>query len=83
MSKICLIGDNHFGCHNNSDVYLESQLNFYNNQFIPYLKQNNIKDIFNIILIHLYIGAKLARLYLKMSKEEYCFRYSLFHSLCA
>lgn len=44
--KICLIGDLHFGVRKNSEIFLDSQVRFIKDQFVPYLKENNIKDIF-------------------------------------
>lgn len=45
MAKICLIADTHFGTRKNSDIVLESQLRFFNNQMFPYLRENEIKNI--------------------------------------
>jgi len=44
--KIALVTDTHFGVYKSSPEFLESQLRFFRNQFIPYLKEN---DIFSII----------------------------------
>lgn len=43
---IALISDIHFGVRKNSDIFLESHLRFIENQFVPYLKENNINEIF-------------------------------------
>lgn len=43
--KMALCTDLHFGHRKGNDVFLESQMRFFYNQFIPYLKKNNIKDI--------------------------------------
>lgn len=44
--KVCLCGDFHFGVRKNSEIFLTSQLRFIEEQFIPYLKENDINDIF-------------------------------------
>lgn len=46
--KTILITDTHFGCHNNSITWCRSQLNFFRNQLIPYIKEN-----YPVRLIHL------------------------------
>jgi DNA repair exonuclease SbcCD nuclease subunit len=46
MSEICLITDLHFGCRNNSEIFLESQLKFFTEQLVPELKERNIKKIY-------------------------------------
>lgn len=43
--KIALLSDTHFGVHKNSEIFLKSQFSFIVDQFIPYLRSNNIKDI--------------------------------------
>lgn len=43
--KICLLADPHFGVHKSSEVFSKSQLSYFDNEFIPYLKENNIKHI--------------------------------------
>ena len=45
MAKIGICGDIHLGIRKNSDVMLESQLRFFNNQMFPYLKEHDIKNI--------------------------------------
>jgi DNA repair exonuclease SbcCD nuclease subunit len=45
MSKIAICGDWHFGASKNSDIVLESQKRFFNNQFYSYLKDNNINEV--------------------------------------
>lgn len=45
MSKIILVSDTHFGVRKNSEVFLESQIKFIDEQFIPYLIENNIKCV--------------------------------------
>lgn len=44
--KISLISDSHIGIKKNSEVFLKSQINFLIDQFVPYLKNNDIKHIF-------------------------------------
>jgi DNA repair exonuclease SbcCD nuclease subunit len=46
MNKIAILTDLHFGIRKNSDIYTESQIRFIKKQFIPYLKEHNIKKIF-------------------------------------
>ena len=46
--KIALLNDTHFGCRNDNPAFIEFQNKFYNEQFFPYLQQNNIK-----CLVHL------------------------------
>lgn len=46
MNKVAIITDLHFGIKKANDLFLESQLSFYRNQFEPYLKKNGIKEIF-------------------------------------
>lgn len=48
MSKIALVTDTHFGVKNGNDIFLESQLNFFRQQFIPYLKKNEIDTIIHL-----------------------------------
>lgn len=43
--KICLITDTHFGIHKSSKTFLKSQMKFFNKEFIPYLKKNDINTI--------------------------------------
>lgn len=45
MNKIALITDLHFGHKKGNDVFLDSQMRFFREQFIPYLKENNISNI--------------------------------------
>ena len=44
--KIALISDTHFGVHKGSPVFLKSQIAFFKNQFVPYLKDHGIETIF-------------------------------------
>jgi DNA repair exonuclease SbcCD nuclease subunit len=43
--KIAFLGDAHWGCRNNSDFFQRKQIDFYENQFFPYLVENNIKHV--------------------------------------
>lgn len=45
MKKVAIFTDPHFGIYKNSNIFLESQKKFFINQFIPYLKENNIKNV--------------------------------------
>lgn len=44
--KVALIADCHFGIKKSDIPFMESQLRFYKEQFVPELKHANIKDIF-------------------------------------
>jgi DNA repair exonuclease SbcCD nuclease subunit len=44
--KLALLSDIHMGVRKNSEIFLQSQIDFLKNQFVPYLKENNIKNIF-------------------------------------
>lgn len=44
--KICLITDLHFGVHKSSNVFLTSQLKYFDEEFIPYMENNNIDNVF-------------------------------------
>lgn len=46
--KIAIINDTHFGARNDSHLFLEHFLSFFENQFFPYLKENDIKTIFHL-----------------------------------
>lgn len=46
-----LITDTHFGTHNNSLTWLKSQLSFFNNQFIPHIKELKEKG-YSVRLVH-------------------------------
>jgi len=45
-NRVCLISDSHFGIKKGSDVFIESQLRFFKEQFVPYLKEQGISTIF-------------------------------------
>jgi DNA repair exonuclease SbcCD nuclease subunit len=44
--KIALISDLHFGTNKNNDIFLNSQINYFKNEFVPSLIDNNIDTIF-------------------------------------
>ena len=44
--KVALISDTHFGVHRGNEIYLESQVRFLRDQFVPYLKEHEIHTIF-------------------------------------
>ena len=46
--KIALINDTHFGARNDSPIFLEHFLNYFETQFFPYLKQHNINTVFHL-----------------------------------
>ena len=46
MTKVALITDIHFGAKKGSEVFLNSQIKFFKEQFIPHLKEAGIKTIF-------------------------------------
>jgi len=46
--KIAIINDTHFGARNDHQLFLDHFLSFFENQFFPYLKENNIKTIFHL-----------------------------------
>lgn len=45
MAKIAMITDIHLGVKDDSDFFIEQQSKYYTDQFIPYLKNNNIKHV--------------------------------------
>lgn len=44
--KVAIITDSHFGIKKANDLFLESQIKFFKEQFVPYLEKNDIKEIF-------------------------------------
>lgn len=48
MSKICILGDTHFGARNDNKVIAEFQLKFFREVFFPYLKEHNIKTVLQL-----------------------------------
>lgn len=47
-NKIVIIGDVHFDVANGNQNVLENQLNFFNKQVFPYMRENNIKSIIQL-----------------------------------
>ena len=43
--KIVLISDLHFGIHNDSEIFLEHQRNFFEEQLFPYIIRDNFPSI--------------------------------------
>ena len=48
MSKVVIISDQHFGCKKQSQFIHDYFLQFYENVFFPYIKNNNIKTIIDM-----------------------------------
>jgi len=47
MNPVAILGDSHFGIKpKNLDIFIKSQLKFFTDQFVPYLKKYNISTIF-------------------------------------
>src|SRR6056300_1435043 len=46
--KIALLNDTHFGVRNDSPAFMDYQVDFYDNQFFPYLEENNIKTLIHL-----------------------------------
>lgn len=46
--EVALITDTHFGCSKFSELFFESQMRFYREQFIPELRERNIKTIIHL-----------------------------------
>lgn len=46
--KAAILNDTHFGFKNDSNIVLDYFVDFFKNQFFPYLKENNIKTIFHL-----------------------------------
>lgn len=46
--KIALLNDTHFGIKNDSSVFLNYFLSFFENQFFPYLKENDISTVLHL-----------------------------------
>ena len=44
--RVCLLSDTHFGVRKNSEIFLNSQIRFITEQFVPYLENNDIENIF-------------------------------------
>ena len=46
--KIALLNDTHFGVRNDSDAFRNYQVDFFENQFFPYLKEHNITTLIHL-----------------------------------
>jgi len=46
--KIAIISDTHFGYKNDSQFFLEESLKFFEEQFFPYVKEHNIKNVIHM-----------------------------------
>ena len=46
--KVAIINDTHFGARNDSPVFLDHFISFFENQFFPYLKDNNIDTVIHL-----------------------------------
>lgn len=46
--KIAIITDTHFGFKNDSPIFLEEYLSFFEQKFFPYIKENNIKTVIHM-----------------------------------
>ena len=46
--KIALLNDTHFGVRNDSEAFRNYQLDFFDNQFFPYMQENNIKNLIHL-----------------------------------
>lgn len=46
--KIGVLNDSHFGARNDSGLFLDYFISFYENVFFPYIKENKIKEIIHL-----------------------------------
>lgn len=46
--KIAIVTDTHFGFKNDSPIFLEAYLEFFEKQFFPYLRENGIKTVIHM-----------------------------------
>lgn len=46
--RVAIISDTHFGARNDSPIFLEYFMEFWENEFFPYIKQNNIRHIIHL-----------------------------------
>ncbi|MFA5484952.1 MAG: metallophosphoesterase [Candidatus Pacearchaeota archaeon] len=74
--SIAIVTDVHFGIRKNSEIFLKSSMNFFIEQFIPYLKENGITkiaflgDLFdNRINVHLKIHNEVYSLFRNHLKD--------------
>lgn len=48
MAKIAFIADTHFGVRNDSPLFVDHFLSFFEDQFFPYLTEHNIKSVIHL-----------------------------------
>ena len=46
--KIAFLADTHFGARNDAPLFLDHFLDFFENQFFPYLEENKIDTIIHL-----------------------------------
>lgn len=46
--KIAILNDSHFGARGDNQLFLDYFLEFFTDQFFPYLKENNITDVLHL-----------------------------------
>ena len=46
--KIAILNDSHFGARGDNQLFLDYFLDFFENQFFPYLKENNITEVLHL-----------------------------------
>ena len=46
--KVAIICDTHFGVRNDSPLFLDYSLSFFEEQFFPYLRENGIKEVIHL-----------------------------------
>ena len=46
--KLAILNDTHFGCRNDSKIFLDHTFKFFDEVFFPYLEENNIKTILHL-----------------------------------
>ena len=68
MSKVALFTDPHFGIKDGDDKWLSSQITFFEEEFLPYLIENDIKDI--ICLGDLFNDREITKVVLNADKYE-------------
>lgn len=48
MAKICILGDTHFGVQNDSNFFLKYSIDYFNNSFFSFLRENKIKNVIHL-----------------------------------
>ena len=46
--RIALLNDTHFGVRNDSEAFRQYQLDFFDNQFFPFMQEHNIKNLIHL-----------------------------------